>query len=651
MTVRLFCIAALVLASTAAAPAQRQERRVHGFTSVAISPDGAAVLSVETTESAPDARTTPQPAIVVRDRTTRAKRSIGCSGDDACTLSAPVWSPDGSRIAYLQRDLKTRLSSLWTADAKGGSGKAWLSDFRGVLNAPRWSPDGSAVAVLATAGARKDVGATQAGAPLTGEISAAVAADVQRIATVTADGKLAFASPADLYIYEYDWMPDGRGFAATGAHGNGDNNWWIARLYAIDRASAAARELFAPRLQINAPRVSPDGKHIGFISGLMSDFGSVGGDVFVMSAAGGPPVNLTSGMTATANGLSWNGADDRLTFTALTSDRSAIDTVGLENKTVTTLWSGDRAISADARLRVSVARDGTTSAVVQQSFDQPPEIFTGPLGAWAPLTGENANIAPTVRAQSITWTSDGFAVQGWLLAPRSVTPGKKYPMIVNVHGGPSAAAQPNFVARGNTRDFIEHGYFVFLPNPRGSFGQGEKFTAANVNDFGYGDLRDILRGVDAAEAAAPVDDARLGITGFSYGGYMTMWAVTQTHRFKAAAAGAGIANWISYYGENGIDQWMMPFFRATAYDDPAAYARSSPITFIKNVSTPTFVYVGERDVECPAPQSQEFWHALVTLGVPTSLVIYEGEGHGIRQPAHTRDITQRLLAWFDRYLR
>ena len=156
-----------------------------------------------------------------------------------------------------------------------------------------------------------------------------------------------------------------------------------------------------------------------------------------------------------------------------------------------------------------------------------------------------------------------------------------------------------------------------MPNPRGSFGRGERFTRANVKDFGYGDLRDILGGVDEVVRTRPVDGERLGITGWSYGGYMTMWAVTQTGRFGAAVAGAGICNWQSYYGQNGIDQWMIPFFGASVYDDPAVYARSSPITFIKQVKTPTLILVGERDVECPVPQSQEFYHALKTLGVAT----------------------------------
>ena len=224
-------------------------------------------------------------------------------------------------------------------------------------------------------------------------------------------------------------------------------------------------------------------------------------------------------------------------------------------------------------------------------------------------------------------------------------------MVTIVHGGPAAAVQPTFAGPGLIRSLLERGYAVFLPNPRGSFGQGERFASANVRDFGHGDLRDILAGIDAVEKAAAIDPDRLAITGGSYGGFMTMWAVTQTQRFKAAVAAAGISDWLSYYGENGIDAWMLPYFGASAYDDPAVYARSSPINFIRNVRTPTFSYVGERDIECPAAQTQEFWHALKTLGVPTAVMIYPGEGHGLRDPEHAADALSRTLGWFDRYLK
>jgi dipeptidyl aminopeptidase/acylaminoacyl peptidase len=222
-------------------------------------------------------------------------------------------------------------------------------------------------------------------------------------------------------------------------------------------------------------------------------------------------------------------------------------------------------------------------------------------------------------------------------------------MVVSVHGGPSSDQRLAWPSRW-TGAIPSQGYFLFLPNPRGSYGFGEKFTQGNVKDFGGGDLRDILSGVDEALKAAPIDKARLGIIGWSYGGYMTMWAVTQTNRFAAAVAGAGIVDWRSYYGQNKIDTWMLPFFGASVYDDPAVYARSSPIEFIKKVQTPTLVLHGERDSEVPTPQGYEFWHALKALHVETQLVIYPDEGHDIRRLDHQHDIVRRSVGWFDRYL-
>jgi len=290
------------------------------------------------------------------------------------------------------------------------------------------------------------------------------------------------------------------------------------------------------------------------------------------------------------------------------------------------------------------------TAAVKQSFTEAPEIVLGPIGKWQPITSRNARIRVAAGpARSLSWKSDKFDVQGWLLAPAlDDHAAGKSPMVVVVHGGPAAAVKPGFSETALL--LLSQGYFVFEPNPRGSFGQGEAFTRANVKDFGHGDLRDILRGVDKAVASAPIDPARVGIYGHSYGGYMAMWAVTQTNRFAAAVAGAGIVSWQSYYGQNRIDTWMLPFFGASVYEDPKVYAKSSPIEFIKNAKTPTLVLHGDRDSEVPTPQGYEFWHALKVLGVPTQLVIYPNEGHGIRRADHRLDIQERTVAWFDQYL-
>jgi dipeptidyl aminopeptidase/acylaminoacyl peptidase len=375
----------------------------------------------------------------------------------------------------------------------------------------------------------------------------------------------------------------------------------------------------------------------------MSDEGSTGGDIMLVPAEGGAPRNLTGDLRASANWLAWRATGD-IVFTAHMDGDLMFGTVG-PSAPVSTVWRGPAMLTS-----VSVARDGRTSAAIHESFTAPPEVWAGGAGDWRPVTRLNSAVHPPWgEVKSLHWESDGQRVQGWLIAPPQVDPSRRHPMVVSVHGGPSSAAGPRWPSRW-TALLPTQGYYVFLPNPRGSYGQGAAFGQGNIKDFGYGDLRDILKGVDAAVAAAPIDAERIGVTGWSYGGFMTMWAVTQTTRFKAAVAGAGIANWQSYYGQNRIDRWMLPFFGASVYDDPAVYARSSPITFIKNVKTPTLVLHGDRDSEVPTPQGYEFWHALKTLGVPTELVVFEGEGHAISRPEHIRDLEERLVAWFDRYL-
>jgi dipeptidyl aminopeptidase/acylaminoacyl peptidase len=616
---------------------------LHTFDGVAISPAGGLIASVDGVD-APGAMI--PPVLVVRTAAGRVvARFAPCMGSRACTVASPVWSADGKRIVFVRTDFVTHRSALESVSPAGGQPHDILS-FAGQLQAPLFMPDGRSIAVLATAGAHKQVGATQAGAPMVGEVGTSF--DEQRIAIVDPAGRLRMVSPPDLFVYEYDVLPSGGGFVGTAAHGDGDNNWWVARLYAFGD-DGTSRELYAPPMQIASPRVSADGHTVAFIGGLMSDFGSTGGDVFVVPTAGGDAKDLTTSQPLSATSLLWNGRSDVLTYVALAGDQTQIRTVGLGAANEQTLWSGPVTLGSFAPAQVSVARNGI-SAVVRQTFERAPEIAVGPIGSWRDVTAANAALPAAGRSTSLTWKSDTFDVQGWLLSPMT-TDGNKHPMVVTVHGGPSAAVTPRYIGDGFVRDALAHGYYIFLPNPRGSFGQGEAFVRANIKDFGYGDLRDILAGVDATLRAAPVDGNRLGITGGSYGGFMTMWAVTQTQRFKAAVAIAGVSDWLSYYGENGIDQWMIPFFGASVYDDPAVYAKSSPISYIKNVKTPTLIAVGERDVECPMPQSQEYWHALVTLGVPTSFIVYPGEGHHLRSPEHQRDLSARTLAWFDKYLR
>jgi dipeptidyl aminopeptidase/acylaminoacyl peptidase len=453
-----------------------------------------------------------------------------------------------------------------------------------------------------------------------------------------------------MYIHEFDWSPDGTKLVTVAGPGSGDNNWWTAKLHVVDVAAAAMHPIYTPKLQIATPRWSPDGKSIAFIEGLMSDEGSTGGDVFVIDAAGGTPRNLTANAKLSATSLQWADASHVIAGENI-GGSAALARIDTNSGASETLWRGDELVTTAHLIGAAIARDGRTSAVIRESFHHPPEVWAGAFGAWKQVSHVNDKAPhPWGEAKSLTWKSDNFDVQGWLLLPREFVAARKYPLITIVHGGPASAFLPSWPS-DRTALLSMKGYFVFMPNPRGSFGQGEAFTEANVKDFGYGDLRDVLTGLDTVLHDYPIDPHRLGIYGWSYGGYMTMWTETQTQRFRAAVAGAGIADWLSYNGENDIDEWMLPYFGATVYDDPAVYARSAPITFVKNVKTPTLILVGERDGECPAPQSFEWYHALKTLGVETQLVVYADEGHSIRKPEHKRDIARRLVSWFDSHLR
>jgi dipeptidyl aminopeptidase/acylaminoacyl peptidase len=619
------------------------ERVVHRFLSVAISPDGKNVASVEG-DASPSGGEPVIRALVIRtiDGTRTASVALPCGSVRECWPSSPVWSADGKTLAFALRKPGTHARSVYTI-AADGSNPTDILDFNGTIGDIKYAPNGKLV-MLAVEGATKEVGATQPGAPITGDLSGVV--PEQRIGVLN-DRKLDWMSPADMFVYQFDVLPDGSGFVGTAAHGDGDNNWWVAKLYRFD-ANGAAKVIFDPpdaRHQIADPVVSPDGKTVAFISGIMSDFGSTGGDIYEVPAAAGNATDLTAGVHGSARSLGWNCVGD-LRAEFLSSGKTEIVALAKDGHKI--LWQGEDSVRGDNG-GTSISCPSTIEAALHEGFITPPEIEVGPVGHWHDLTHANAGLTMPATVKSITWKSDGYDVQGWLLLPLN-TKGK-LPMITVIHGGPAAASTPRFNGPGLEKKELEKGYALFFPNPRGSFGQGEAFTQANVRDFGYGDLRDILAGIDQVEKEAPIDDARLGVTGGSYGGFMTMWTVTQTNRFKAGVAGAGIANWQSYYGENGIDEWMLPYFGATVYDDPQVYAKSSPITFIKNVKTPVFAYVGALDIECPAPQTQEFWHALHDLGVPVSYAIYPGEGHGLRDPAHIADQEKRTLEWWDKYLK
>ena len=616
-----------------------------------------------------------------------------------CLEEYLAWSPDSKQLAF-------------TSDCNGNAGGAMdqadvylaapgattpsprrLTHLHGGVTSLAFSPDGLHIACLYIEGATRPAGALAPMKPPAGVIGVE-GLEIQRVATIeTASGEFRQVTPATLHVYEYDWAPDSRQLAYIAAAPPGENNWWVAQLYTQHLAGSPAQSIFDPTdsagpmhgMQMAVPRWSPDGKQIAFIGGLMSDQGATGGDIYLVPASGGTAKSLTwtmnphpaLGTMFTSAWIHWTSTNT-LIVSAIRAGLTSVIQIAFKPSGVAGASQSERVFETEDRqlfqagtisaglleASLSLSSDNHKVAFIQSSFEQPPEVWEGALaspeasGAAAgsqsihAVTHYNDTRKPLWgKSESVQWTSDTFPVQGWLLYPAHYDPARKYPLIVSVHGGPSSAVLPKWPDLGyNPIAFSALDYFVLMPNPRGSYGEGEAFTQANRKDFGYGDLRDILTGVDAVSAKLGIDQQRIGLTGWSYGGFMTMFAVTQTQRFHAAVAGAGISDWKSYYGENSIDQWMTPFFGASVYDDPAVYAKSSAIDFIHNVKTPTLVVVGDRDGECPAPQSFEFWHALRAEHVPTQLVVYPDEGHHFNSPQHRRDVLARALSWFEQYM-
>jgi len=609
----------------------------HQFKEVAISADGSHVAWVE---QWPLSETQYQNHIFVAATVSGAAQRVNVGGSE--NDHGLTWSPDGKQLAFLADEngsLRLHVLNLVSHEVRV------VGAIAGDLSIPKWSPDGSEIAVLLK-------GATPPSESAVGEWIRRDTVPATIVLVNPASGEMKHIGPADLNIYEYDWSPDGKHIAATGATGDANDNWWFAKLFRIDVEDDKTTALVTPALQIASPVWAPDGKSIAFLGGLMSDFIAPGGEVFVVAAEGGAAIDITPGLAGSATGLSWRQPGQVL-FSEDVDGDTAIGSAGVLDRQVKTLWRGEDNISTGGLVSgAAFAGNGLTSALIRQSFAQAPEVWAGEIGQWRPISHVNAKLMPAWgEAKSVHWQDQAQPVQGWLLYPRDYRPDRKYPMVVVVHGGPAGDSASKWAKPFYDMEVLSGiGYFVFYPNARGSLGFGEAFTQANVKDIGYGDFRDITSGVEDLLSKLPIDHDRVGITGWSYGGYMAMWAGTQTDLFKASVAGPGTSNWQSYYGQVDIENWLLPYFGASVYENPEIYARSSPVNFIGKDKTPTLMYAGTVDNVCPVTQSYELWRGLQHMNVPTGLVIYAGENHGFVIPKNQRAVTEAAAAWFEKYM-
>jgi len=307
----------------------------------------------------------------------------------------------------------------------------------------------------------------------------------------------------------------------------------------------------------------------------------------------------------------------------------------------------------------SVSADGRTLAYIAQEFSSPSNVWVlDQTGSPRKLT----NLHPQVSswklgaAREVSWKNkkDGATIYGVLVLPADYVEGKRYAMVVDIHGGPEWAWWSGWAGSWHEwgQFLASHGYAVLMPNPRGSDGQGSSFAEAVHKDWGGMDFEDVMSGVDDLVAKGIADPDRLGIGGWSYGGFMSSWAVGHTTRFKAAVIGAAVTDLISFYGSTDITpDFPSVYFDGPPYEHRELYEAHSPLSFVRNAKTPSLILHGEADPRVPTTQGWEFYNALKELGVETEMVTYPREPHGINEPEHEKDLLARVLAWYDKHLK
>jgi len=364
---------------------------------------------------------------------------------------------------------------------------------------------------------------------------------------------------------------------------------------------------------------------------------------------GAGPRVLTARLDRSVLEPCWAADGKRLYALVHDGVRQHLHSVSLASGRVRQLTDGDRFISS---LRVR----GRRAVLISESPTSPPEIHAAALHTALqderPLTAANPQLRTRSlgRTRILRWRSaDGLEIEGLLLLPPNYRRGRRVPLIAAPHGGPAGARGCGFYATDQA--MAARGYAVLLPNFRGSSGYGQAFLSANDDDFGGGDFQDVMAGVDTVIERGIAHPEKLAILGYSYGGYMTSWAIGQTRRFKAAVVGAGVTSLQSFFGTSDIQWFTRGYQHGNPWQNPTSYAAQSPMTYVGQVRTPTLIYHGDEDRRVPMEQSEQLYVSLREQGVPTQFVRYPREGHGLTEYWHRRDSLERTLAWLDRWVK
>lgn len=564
------------------------------------------------------------------------------------SANAPEWSPDGRQLAFLADREKDGERQVWMMMADGG--EAWaVTTHKGGVSGFKFSPDGKLLLLSAADQPPKD----EEERKKVKDDTLVIDRDIRmthlwRWDIEKKEGKR--LTDGNFTVGDPQWSPDGTRVSYTTRPTPKADDGSLSDIWVLTVASGEKKMLVSEAGSADSARWSPDGKWIAYAGGTDASGGVTQTNLYVVSAAGGPPKQLAAKFDLNVGTPIWSRDGRKIYFSA-----NVLEAVEIYSSDVATGEVRQISRRGSSTNITDFTPDGKMFVGTLSGSGQPAELYkaNATFTSFDLLTNHNPWLKDYALAETevVKWKSqDGTEIEGLLTKPVGYEAGNKVPLLLNPHGGPTGSSINNF--NGTVQVLAANGFAVLQPNFRGSTGKSLAFAQANKNTWGKGDYEDCMSGVDAMIARGLADPDRLGAFGWSYGGYLTFWILTQTDRFKAVSPGAGLTNIYSMYSQNDIQRYLRWFYSdKSPWDATELYWGRSPMAHVKKVKTPTMIMHGQVDTRVPIAQAQEFYTALKEMKVPVEFVVYPREGHGFTEPRHNMDRIRRYVWFFSKYLK